>query len=160
MKFALFRLLVASSVGFATAFGQANEFNGSKWNSCVTLYQYDNIDCTGEPIGEIQFPTWDHAGSPCYHDKTMEIDDYVYSVKDYYCTVVDGQKVFEQTVFLTVDCTGGFHHTQIFGTDSCTYGYKLKSCDATLCEKSEVPQVFNVIESNLLEEFQNLSFKY
>ena len=136
MKFTSSRLLVTSIVSFAVTQVATKDFNGFELNSCASLYQYDDIGCTGEPIAEIQMPTADKEGSSCYHDETMETPGYTFSVKDQYCSVVNGQQIFKQTVYLTTDCEGA-HDTQIFGTDFCTFGLKLKSCDNTPCEDPE-----------------------
>jgi len=38
---------------------------GEQPGACVSLYVYSNKKCTGKPIRELTFPTWDKPGSPC-----------------------------------------------------------------------------------------------
>lgn len=37
----------------------------SEYDSCVSLYVYEDKLCSGEPTREMTFPTWSEPGSPC-----------------------------------------------------------------------------------------------
>ena len=113
------------------------QFKTPDLDSCVVLEQYGDITCSGEPIGEIELTTWSETGSTCYHDKSMETPEYSFAVEDQYCDFTDENNVkFFQTVFLDPTCSGS-HSEQVFSTDSCTFGLKLKSCTPTICENIE-----------------------
>ena len=113
------------------------QFNRPMPDSCVILEQYGDITCSGEPIGEVKFTTYSATGSTCYHDKTMDTPEYSYAVEDQYCDFSDGENLkFFQTVFLDTTCSGT-HLDQVYITNECTFGLKLKSCIPTKCEYIE-----------------------
>lgn len=48
--------------GATTSFDKEDDNN---FDSCVSLYVYENTKCSGEPIREMTFSTWSQPGSPC-----------------------------------------------------------------------------------------------
>jgi len=113
------------------------QFKTPELDSCVILEQYGDITCSGEPIGEVEMTTYSSTGSICYHDQTMDALEYSFAVEDQYCDFSDGNNLkFFQTVFLDTTCSGT-HLDQVYSTDECTFGLKLKSCIPTKCEYIE-----------------------
>ena len=118
---------------FITVAG-AYEIKVPHMDHCVIFNQYDNIECSGNPIAEVEFDTADQPGTPCYHDDSMASHGVEFAVEDQYCSDdVDGSMVFKQTVFIGTDCDGA-HEVQEFRTDECTFGLKLKTCEPVPCE--------------------------
>jgi hypothetical protein len=102
------------------------------YNHCVTLFVYKDSTCSGKALREISFPTMEQEGSPCYSDASMAW----YSVKDQYCSDAS----FHQTVYIgSTTCEVPWYHRlwspqkQVYTKDSCSYGFKLKSCQQGPC---------------------------
>jgi len=96
---------------------------------CVSLKQYPNADCSGEPKG-MEWGTGSAPGSPCYEMGT-------YSVKDQFC---DSDGTYKQSVFMGQGCKGPVQ-SQVFDKEHCLYKMKLRSCEKGPCDSRNVSVV-------------------
>lgn len=126
----LYSILISITCSAATFSADVAELD-----SCVILYQYDNIECTGDPIGRVQFTTASQPGSLCEHDESMEMDKMYFSVGDQYCTEDgDGALVFKQSLYAGKNCEE-LKDVQEIRADTCTLGSKLETCIRVPCEQ-------------------------
>lgn len=109
-------------------------------DACVSLYVFDNEECTGTPLRTVTYPTWRKTGSKCYHDTSVTGRGTI-SVKDQYCDYETGH--WHQTAFMSsTHCSqkwwnidDGFDLT--YTTDNCIGGYRLAECHLGPCDRSQ-----------------------
>jgi len=107
---------------------------------CVTLEKFDN-SCSGHVQSTNSFTALTKAGSPCVHTSRMKNN----SAKDQYCTFQGGKALFHQTVYVhSTECKVNWEVEAIspmkliYSGETCTYGYRLKSCTLGPCQEEHV----------------------
>jgi hypothetical protein len=107
---------------------------------CVTLEKFES-GCSGHVQSTNTFTALTKPGSPCKHTVNMKNN----SAKDQYCTFQNGKTIFHQTVYIrNKECKVDWEEKAIspmkltYTEESCTYGYKLKSCVLGPCQESPV----------------------
>jgi hypothetical protein len=120
---------------------------------CVTLQKFDNMKCKGHAKGSNSFTALTTPGSACKHTAKMKNN----SAKDQFCHIEKG--IFHQTVFVhnkqcRVEWTQkAFSPMHLeYTADTCTYGYKLESCNPGPCPAGADGD----IESELVERIELL----
>jgi hypothetical protein len=114
------------------------ENNDERDEVCVTLEKFES-GCSGHVQATNTFTALKKPGSPCKHTAHMKNN----SAKDQYCTFQSGTAVFHQTVYVhNTQCKVSWEGKAIspikltYTAESCTYGYKLKSCTLGPCQES------------------------
>jgi len=116
-----------------------NEDGSDDDQVCVTLEKYET-GCSGRVQSSNTFTALTKPGSPCKHTSNMKNN----SAKDQYCMIRQGGKtVFHQTVYVhNTECKVSWAEKAIspmkltYTHESCTYGYKLKSCTLGPCQEA------------------------